>query len=475
MIDTRAKIVCTLGPSSQGYEVIRHMVQTGMNLARLNFSHGSHKAHREVIAHLRRAAEETGTVCGIMMDLQGPKVRVRRFAGGQATLRHGEDFTITGREIEGSPEAVSTTHRELAGDVNPGQSILLDDGLIALRVREVENLDVRCVVETGGVLKDNKGINIPGAALSVPTITEKDFQDVRFGLAEQVDYIAMSFVRHPDDIGQMRKFLADQPTQPFLIAKIEKPQALEHMEAIIEAADGIMVARGDLGVELSPEEVPAVQKRLIEACNQMGKPVITATQMLESMVNNPRPTRAEASDVANAILDGTDAVMLSAESASGRYPVEAVEVMRRIIHATEASGRREDPTRRRRGEDAALEIHEGIAMTACTLAEQVSAGGIATITLTGSMSRVIAKHRPAVPIYAVSQFEHVLRQLSVVWGIEGLLMPDLTMNIDNAVLEVKNRLVEMGRLSKGEGLVLTAGLPFAERQATNMVRVDRVD
>ena len=474
MSETRAKIVCTLGPSSNDYDTIRSLILAGMDVARLNFSHGTHEAHQEVIGHLRKAALETGRICGIMLDLQGPKVRVGRFAEGQAMLENGAPFVITGREVEGNESIVSTSHTQLAGDVGPGEIILLDDGLISLSVESVRELDVNCRVVTGGWLKDHKGINIPGAALSVPTITPKDFSDVAFGLSEQVDFIAMSFVRHPDDIAMMREHLAGQERLPHIIAKIEKPQALDHMDAIIEAADGIMVARGDLGVELPPEDVPAIQKRLIESCNLQGKPVITATQMLESMVNNPRPTRAEASDVANAILDGSDAVMLSAESASGRYPVQSVEVMRRIIAATEASGARTDLTRRRRLGEEPLPIHEGIAATACTLAELVTARGIATITLSGSISRMIAKHRPAALIFAVGQFEHVLRQLSVVWGVEGILMEDLTTNIDEALLAVETRLEQMGRLEKGQQLVLTAGLPFSERQATNMVRVDVV-
>lgn len=474
MGDTRAKIVCTLGPASHDEAIILRMIEAGMNVARLNFSHGDHEFHRETMGMVRRAAAKAGRICGIMLDLQGPKVRVGRFAAGEALLPTGSDFTITGREVEGNTEIVSTTHRGLSADVSPGETVLLDDGLIVLRVSEVEGQDVRCKVVIGGLLKNNKGINIPGAALSVPTITEKDYRDAAFGVAEKVDFIAMSFVRHPDDIAGMRKFLATQPFQPPIIAKIEKPQALEHIDAILDAVDIIMVARGDLGVEMSPEEVPAIQKSLIAACNERGKPVITATQMLESMVGNPRPTRAEASDVANAILDGSDAVMLSAESASGNYPVESVEVMHRIVQATENSIGPADRSRQRRSLDTSLPIHEGIAATACTLADLVAAKGIATITMTGSMSRMIAKHRPLAPIYALSQFEHVLRQLSVVWGIEGILVADITSQLDEAMVEVENRLEAMGRVNKGDLLVLTAGLPFAKRQATNMVRVDVV-
>ncbi len=473
-MNRQAKIVCTLGPSSHSYAVIEKMILAGMNVARLNFSHGTHEEHREVIECIRRATKETGRIVGILLDLQGPKIRVGRFDGGEALLEEGNRFTITGREVGGTREIVSTTHARLARDVVPGDPILLDDGLLVLEVEEIEGQDVHCRVRMGGVLKNNKGINLPGAALSVDTITEKDLADMEFGIANQVDFLAMSFVRHPDDIRSLQQRLESAKAKLPIVAKIEKPQALEHIDEIIALSDGIMVARGDLGVELPAEEVPGVQKSLIGACNQAGKPVITATQMLESMVHNPRPTRAEASDVANAILDGSDAVMLSAESASGKYPVKTVEVMSRIICATESNVNSMEPARRRRPGKGTVQVYEAIAMAACSLAEHVGAQGIASITLTGSMSRAIAKHRPSTTIYAISHYESVLRRLSVIWGIEGIWMEDLTMNIDDAAVEVKNRLCEMGRLSKGDFLVFTAGLPFAERQATNMVRVDRV-
>jgi pyruvate kinase len=474
MLNTRAKIVCTLGPSSSDYETIKELILTGMNVARLNFSHGTHEEHQALIENIRRASRDTGRLLGILLDLQGPKIRVGRFAQGQAALRAGARFTITGREVEGDETIVSSTYRLIAQDVHPGERILLDDGNLALRVVEVNAPDVVCEVTLGGVLKNNKGINIPGAALSVDTITEKDLKDVEFGIRQDVDFLAMSFVRHPDDLRRMRAYLDEAGARLPIIAKIEKPQALEHIEEIVAVSNGIMVARGDLGVEMAPEEVPAIQKKIISLCNGSGVPVITATQMLESMVNNPRPTRAEASDVANAILDGSDAVMLSAESASGRYPVEAVAVMKRIIHATEESHRSSNPASRRRRFERSLTVPEGVAVAACQLAELVNAKAIASITLTGSMARQLSTARPVTALYAISQFEQVLRQLSLNWGIEGILMPDLNINIDDAVLEVEAMLVARQLLAKGEALVLTAGLPFSERQATNMVRVDVV-
>ena len=470
--DTRAKIVCTLGPSSQTPAVIGQLIGAGMNVTRHNFSHGNREDHRQLIEAVRQASQKAGRIVGIMADLQGPKVRVGRFRDGQATLAPGAAFTITARDIEGTDREVSTTYADLPRDLVPGQTILLDDGLIQLKVASIRGSDIQCEVLTGGVLKNNKGINVPGAALSVAAITEKDFQDAEFAVKQGVDFIAMSFVRRPQDVVQMKEFLKKLGSVVPIVSKVEKPQALEVIDEIIAVSDAIMVARGDLGVEMAPELVPGIQKRLIAQCNLAGKPVITATQMLESMVNNPRPTRAEASDVANAVLDGSDAVMLSAESASGRYPVESVATMKRIIRATEASTGG-NPVQRRRL-PGIVPVHEGVAAAACGIAEQVDAQGIACITLTGSMARFISKHRPARPIFAVSQHDGVLRQLALVWGVEGVLLENLDTNIDDALEAVERVLVTAGKLKPGDQLVLTAGLPFGERQATNMVRVDRV-
>lgn len=471
---TRAKIVCTLGPSSNSKETIRRMIDAGMNVTRHNFSHGTHEEHRALFAAVRQAAREAGRIVGIMADLQGPKVRVGRFREGQATLEAGQPFVITTRAVEGGAREVSTTYTGLPGDVHGGDTLLLDDGLIALAVERVEGPDIHCRVVVGGVLKNNKGINVPTAALSVPAITEKDFEDARFAVEQGADFLAMSFVRRPEDVLRMRRFLSELRANVPIVTKVEKPQALEVIDDIIAVSDAIMVARGDLGVEMPTEEVPAIQKQLIAKCNRQGKPVITATQMLESMVHNPRPTRAEASDVANAVLDGSDAVMLSAESASGKYPVEAVATMKRIIFATEQARARIAAMNFRRAPTGTLPVNEGIAIAACTLADQVSARAIASITLSGSMAQQIAKYRPSRPIYAISQHEAVLRRLACTWGVEGVHMGDLTTHIDEAVREVEQALVLAGCLERGDYLVLTAGQPFSERQATNMVRVDRV-
>ncbi|MBI3993832.1 MAG: pyruvate kinase [Candidatus Lambdaproteobacteria bacterium] len=468
----RAKIVCTLGPSSNTPETLRRMIASGMNVARVNMSHGSHEDHARTIAALRAVSAELEVPVGIMMDLQGPKLRVSRFAGGQAELETGQRFTITARPVQGNREQVSTSYAHLAQDLRPGDPVLLDDGLIVMRVQQVSGDDVVCQVETGGVLKDNKGINVPGAGLSVEALTEKDLRDAAFGLAQEVDFFAQSFVRSPQDIERLRDVIGRGDTRVPIVAKIEKPQAVSRIDEIIEAADGIMVARGDLGVEMPTELVPGIQKSIIAKCNRGGRPVITATQMLDSMIRNPRPTRAEASDVANAILDGSDAVMLSGESASGDHPVEAVATMRRIIVATEQDSRGNRRPAMRRAEDRLLDISHSIAASACLLAEQVDAAVIASITLSGSMAQSISRFRPATPILAISHSARAIRRTTLNWGVRGIMMGDITTDIDSAVELVRERMLAEGIVQAGDRLVLTAGVPFSARRHTNMVRVD---
>lgn len=475
MGEIRAKIVCTLGPASNDYKTVKRLVQAGMDVARLNFSHGDHSTHMGLIDLLRKASRETGKQLAIMMDLQGPKIRVGALAGGAATLKNGARYVITTRNVVGDDRIVSTTYKGLAKDVKPGDVILLDDGMMSLRVTSRTNIDVICKVTNGGVLKNNKGINIPGAGLSVETISRKDRGDVDFAIANGADFLAMSFVRHPDDLRKMRRYLARKKASLPIVTKIEKPQAIDFIDEIIDQSDAVMVARGDLGVEMSTETVPGIQKMIISKCNQLGVPVITATQMLDSMINNPRPTRAEASDVANAILDGSDAVMLSGESAAGKYPVESVKMMRRIIVATESANPPTFRTPVRRMGDTGLPVNEGVAITACSLAEQVDARAIACVTESGSMARSLAKHRPGQQIYAIGHNDRVARLVCLAWGVRGVVMKDLTMeNVDDAIPEITAELVANGALSRGDRIVITAGLPFSARQATNMVRVDDV-
>jgi len=474
MTEKRAKIVCTLGPKSSDQETISKLIRAGMDVARLNFSHGTHADHLKVIEAIRAASKETGRIVGIMADLQGPKIRVARFEEGFIDLKQGQRFTLTTREVVGNEEQVSTTYKGLPQDLKSGDIVLLDDGLLSLKVIETTETDVVCEVEIGGVLSNSKGINIPTAALTMDILSPKDLADTDFALEQGLDFIALSFVRHPDDVEQLRSYLKKKDSTTPIITKIEKPQALDYLDEIIEASDAVMVARGDLGVEIPAEQVPPIQKKIISKCNATGTPVITATQMLESMIRNPRPTRAEASDVANAILDGSDAVMLSAESAAGKYPVLAVETMNRIIQAAEEN-QNANAGSIKNGNSGPLPVNMAIAISACAIADQVQARAIASITLSGSMARELSRSRPSQPIYALTQHEEVLRRLSLVWGVEGLLAGDLAMNnIDEALPQIERLLVNLGKLARGEQFVLTAGLPFSARKATNMVRVDTV-
>jgi pyruvate kinase len=473
-MDRAAKIICTLGPASQNYETIAGLVRAGMDVARLNFSHGQPQDHLNVIRHIRRASKEVGRPVGILQDLQGPKIRVGTFKTGSAELKTGNRFTITTRPVDGNDQIVSTTYEALAKDVKPGNLLLLDDGLIYLRALETDGEQVICEVVNGGTLKNSKGINLPGVAVSAPSMTEKDRVDLEFGLQNDVDFVALSFVRKAADIQMIKELIRKRGKKTPVIAKIEKPEALECIDDIIAVTDGLMVARGDLGVEMKTEEVPPIQKRLIAKCNKAGIPVITATQMLDSMVQNPRPTRAEASDVANAILDGTDAVMLSAETASGKYPIETVTVMKQIIALIEKE-MPVDYLRRRRDSSDQFIVQEGIAVAACSLAEMLDADAIVAITLTGAQARVIARYRPQRPIIAVTHDEEVQRQLTLIWGVRGVILPDMKTNIDDSVNEVKNALVGLNILKKGHKFIITAGLPFSRRGATNSIRVETID
>ena len=469
----RAKIVCTLGPASNSLAIIEQLVLAGMSVVRLNFSHGTHQDHLQVMQHIRTIEKKLGKPLAILADLQGPKIRVGRFANGAITLKEGAIFTITSRDVQGNETEVSTSYAGLSGDVAAGDILLLDDGMLELKVIKVKQGDVACQVLVGGELKDHKGINVPHAALSVNAITEKDRTDAHFAIDHGVDYLAMSFVRQADDVLSMRKMLWQRGDKTPIIAKIEKPQALDCIDEIIAAADGIMVARGDLGVEMPPENVPAAQKNIIYKCNQAGKPVITATQMLDSMVRNPRPTRAEASDVANAVLDGSDGVMLSAESASGQHPVEAVSVMQRIIKATEETDQQFAQRKQLLKHWTPSQPNEGVALATCTLSETMNST-IATITLTGSMATLISRHRPNHPIVALSHSIEALRKLSLYWGVESILIPDLTSSFEPALTSIEHHLLKKNWVRAGDFMVITVGLPFASRQATNTLRITKV-
>jgi len=465
----RAKIICTIGPACRAESAMRGLMRLGMDVARLNFSHGSHDEHALNIERLRRAAaREKRTVC-ILQDLQGPKIRTGRLKEhAPVTLTAGSQITITPRDVAGTSALISTTFQYLAKEVRPGSRILLSDGLIELRVTSVGGDDVECEVVNGGVLAEHQGINLPGAALSIPALTEKDRKDLEFGLKQGVDMIALSFVRSGADVRGAKQLIADHGGIVPVIAKLEKPQALERLEEIFEAADGVMVARGDLGVEMPPEKVPVIQKHVIRRAAEWRKPVIIATQMLESMIENPRPTRAEASDVANAIFDGTDAVMLSAETASGRYPQETVAIMSKIV--VEAEGNMGEFTQpRRRRDHRRLSIAETICESIAHAAEDLPMGAIAVFTETGNTARLISKYRPKARTYAFSHSAPVCNRMNLFWGVHPV-RHEQARTAEDMVSVAERELLRLGQLRAGDVLGVVAGTQMASG-STNFMRL----
>ena len=469
----RTKIVATLGPATSSHERVRELVEAGVDLFRLNFSHGTADDHRANAQRVREVAAELGRNVGILQDLQGPKIRVGRFVDGQVTLEPGRPFTLTcDDDSPGDESRVGVTFAALHQDVKAGDTLFLDDGRLALRVVEVVRAKIHTEVEVGGVLSDSKGINIPDADLSIPALTDKDVQDLRLGAEFGVDWLAMSFVRSRDDLLLARHYLSRAGSSAKLMAKVEKPGAVERFAEILREVDGIMVARGDLGVEMPAERVPQIQKRLIRACLEAGKPVITATQMLESMVHNPRPTRAEASDVANAIYDGTDAVMLSAETAIGAHPVAAVRMMDRIARTVEADERYIEDMRER-APAADDTTADAVSVGVVKMAHTLSAELIVSFTSSGSTAIRVARNRPVARILAITPSETAFRQLSVVWGVQAHMSQDIA-DTDEMV-DVANRAIrELELLTSGARFVITAGVPFGMRGTTNMIRVERL-
>ena len=467
----RTKIVATVGPACQSEEMLSALVQEGVDVFRLNFSHGDHAAKADVIRIIRGLSQKHEHAVAILADLQGPKIRTGLMEGGGMELRAGSEVTVTTREIMGKDGEIPTIYKNLPNDVRQGDRILLDDGLMELRVLRVEGADVRCQVVSGGLLKDRKGINLPGAKVSAPALTEKDREDLDFCMREEIDYVALSFVRQATDVLELKNILAQNNSQLRVIAKIEKPEAVINFPAILEASDGIMVARGDLGVEMNPEKVPLIQKRIIRRCNEAGKPVITATQMLESMVQNPRPTRAETSDVANAILDGTDAIMLSAETASGKYPREAVNMMVQVARNVEG-----DPQLRRQvyhslAESAgATHLVEVLGQAACRVAEAVHAAAILAFTQTGSTAALVSKYRPALPILAVTPYEKVRRMLALYSGVHSLRV-DIEGDTETQIIKVEEAVLSTGLFKKKDVVVITMGSPLSAPGTTNLMKV----
>jgi len=472
MQERRVKIVCTIGPGTRAPERLRELIEAGMDVARLNFSHGTHADHAQIIADVRRLARELDRPVAILQDLQGPKIRIGRLRGGRAELEAGSRFVLTAEDVEGDSTRVAVSYAGLPQDVQVGDPILLSDGLLRLEVVAVGDTEVECAVVDGGELRDRAGINLPGAEFGVPSLTEKDRADLEFGIEQEVDFVALSFVRRAQDIAELKEFLAPAGARVEVIAKLEKPQAIEALDEILQVADGVMVARGDLGVEMSPERVPFIQKMIIERAALFQVPVIIATQMLEWMIEHPRPTRAEASDVANAVFDGTDAVMLSGETSIGRYPLEAVRMMDRIVREAEKHISFLPERRHRPLPEIAAIFPNATAEAACRAAADIRAVAIVAFTESGFTARLISKHRPPTPIIAVTPHQHVRRRLCLYWGVTPR-KSEFIEGTDRMIREIDTSLRREGVVRTGDCLVIVAGMPTGQTGTTNLMRLHR--
>jgi pyruvate kinase len=467
--ERRTRIVSTVGPATVAPGVLEAVLAAGTDVVRLNFSHGTHDGHGRVIDEVRRIAAGLGRPVAVLQDLAGPRVRVGVVSGGEVTLERGRKLVLTTRAVEGTSEVVSITHRGLPADVKPGDSIFLSDGTIELAVEEVTREDVVCRIVVGGPLGSHKGMNVPGRALRVSALTDQDRRDLAFGVGRGVDYVGLSFVGSAHEVGEARRLIAEAGGNARIVAKIEKRAALERIDEIIDAADAVMVARGDLGVEMPIEDVPGIQKMLIERCNRAARPVITATQMLESMTRNARPTRAEATDVANAILDGTDAVMLSAETAAGAHPVEAVRMMSRIAAAADGM-LRHDVMASRLLCCGPMSPEQAVARSACETADEVGAAAIVTFTQSGATARLVARQRPAKPILALTPNETTYRALALLWGVRPLLTESVVSveDVERAAVKIA---LDSGMARSGDRLVITAGHPILAKGNTNLIKI----
>ncbi|MCM3038636.1 pyruvate kinase [Paenibacillus motobuensis] len=469
----KTKIVCTIGPSSESLENTKKLIMAGMNVARLNFSHGDFEEHGNRIKTIRQASKELGKTIAILLDTKGPEIRTGKLKEEPIELVQDEFITLTTEEILGDKNRISVTYKELPGDVKVGSTILIDDGLIGLTVEEVQGTEIKCRIVNGGTIKSKKGVNVPGVNISLPGITEKDANDIKFGVEQGIDFIAASFVRKASDVLEIRKLLESLNAAHIqIISKIENQQGVDNLDEILEVSDGLMVARGDLGVEIPAEDVPLVQKLMIEKCNRVGKPVITATQMLDSMQRNPRPTRAEASDVANAILDGTDAIMLSGETAAGKYPVESVQTMSRIAEKAESALDYHGILVKQRIAQETT-VTEAISQAVTTSALELNAKAIITSTETGYTARMVSKYRPQAPIIAVTTQDQTLRRLALNWGVipvKGHTATSTDEMFDNAM---KGGL-DSGVVVDGDLVVITAGIPLGSSGSTNLIKVGQV-
>lgn len=470
----RTKIVATVGPASDTAEKLLGLMEAGVDVFRLNFSHGDHQNKADIIRTIRELSRQRQQAVGILGDLQGPKIRTGRMKDGAMELVAGREVTFTTEDILGENDRIPTVYKNLPTDVVTGDRILLDDGLMELEVLGSDGRDVRCRVISGGMLKDRKGINLPGVKVSAPALTEKDREDLEFCINQKVDFIALSFVRNASDVLELQHIIAEQNSGIQVIAKIEKPEAVVNFDDILVYVDGIMVARGDLGVEISPEKVPMIQKMIIRKCNAAGKPVITATQMLESMVTNPRPTRAETSDVANAILDGSDAIMLSAETASGKYPLEAVQMMVQVARDVEQD-------RRCGCQDAGLlqqepahpSLTEAIGQSACRVAEGVGAAAILAFTQSGKTATLVSKHRPSLPIIAVTPSQSVRRRMSLYSGVNSIRV-DIQGDTEAQIRSVDAAVLSTGWFKKDDVVIITMGSPLSDPGTTNLMKIHRL-
>jgi pyruvate kinase len=467
----KTKIVCTIGPASESIEKLTQLMEAGMNVARLNFSHGSHEEHAARIVNIREAAKQTGKTIAILLDTKGPEIRTHDFENGQAELKTGQEVIISMEQVLGTAEKFSVSYTGLYDDVDTGSRILIDDGLIELEVIGKANGEIRTKVLNSGLVKNKKGVNVPNVSIKLPGITEKDVQDILFGVEQGVDFIAASFVRKASDILEIRELLAEKGAKHIqIIPKIENQEGIDNIDAILEVSNGLMVARGDLGVEIPPEEVPLVQKSLINKCNLQGKPVITATQMLDSMQRNPRPTRAEASDVANAIFDGTDAIMLSGETAAGQYPVESVKMMATIATRVERSLVYQDIFRKRI-EEVRPSIADAICQSVAHTALSLDVVAIVAPTESGHTAKMISKYRPKSPIIAVSADDRVCRKLALVWGVQAYLAQDPVYSTDEMLEGAIQASKETGIVKSGDTVVIAAGVPIGETGTTNLMKV----
>ena len=467
---SKTRIVCTIGPACNSPAMLEELINAGMNVARLNFSHGTLSSHEENINNIRLISERLQKPVAIIQDLSGPKIRIGSFSKETIALKANDPFTLTNKITEGNEKVVSVTYALLPDLVSPGDTILLCDGEIELKVIRKNSTDILCTVIVGGELNAGKGINLPSKSLPIPSLTDKDKSDLAFGLEHEVDYVALSFVRNADDILQLKDIIRKKNKDTPVIAKIEKHEALERLEDIIKAADAIMVARGDLGVDIPLEKIPSIQKKIIHIANRYGKPVITATQMLESMVHNYRPTRAEVTDVANAILDGTDAVMLSEETAKGRYPVESVRMLSKIAREAEPGFVRKDSFETLHGSDGAVTIPDAISMATCRVAHDLNTKAIITCTQTGSTARFISKYRPKQCILAVTTSFNTYRRLALVWGVTPMLSEPIQ-DTDDMMKKSIESAKQAGYITEVERIVITGGVPVWQPGSTNLLRV----